>query len=168
MPGENHILLDTEGPGIIRHVWCTLPPGNVQHMRNLIVRIYWDNQEFPSVEVPIGDFFGVAHGRQRHIVTECVTMQSGKGFNCWIPMPFQSRARITIENDALTEVSLFFYQIDFTLDDEVNEDMGYFHAQFRRVNPNPMNEDYTVLDGVKGKGVYLGTILGVRDRKSVV
>src|SRR5690554_1964788 len=63
--GETAVLLDTEGPGMIRHIWCTIPPGNVQAMRNLILRMYWDGQEHPSVEVPLGDFFGVAHGRQR-------------------------------------------------------------------------------------------------------
>lgn len=160
--GETHVLLDTNGPGMIRHIWCTLPPGNIEHMRNVIIRIYWDNQDFPSVEVPIGDFFGVAHGRQRHLVSDLVSMQEGKGFNCWIPMPFKSRALITVENDSKSDVSLIFYQIDFTLGDRVEDDMGYFHAQFRRCNPCPIQEDFTVLDGVKGKGVYLGTILGVR------
>ncbi|WP_407271859.1 glycoside hydrolase family 172 protein [Radiobacillus sp. PE A8.2] len=161
-PGETHVLLDSKGPGMVRHIWCTLPPGNVQHMRNVIIRMYWDDQKQPSVEVPIGDFFGIAHGRQRNLVSDLIYMQEGKGFNCWIPMPFKKAARITIENDSDSDVPLFFYQIDFTLDDEIDEDTGYFHAQFRRANPCPIHEDFTVLDGVKGKGVYLGTVLGVR------
>ncbi|WP_100010009.1 glycoside hydrolase family 172 protein [Lentibacillus sediminis] len=160
--GETHVLLDTNGPGMVRHIWFTIQPGNIQHMRNIIIRMYWDGQDHPSVEVPLGDFFGIAHGRQRNLVTEYVSMQDGKGFNCWIPMPFKSRARITVENDSGSEVPLFFYQIDFTLGDQVTEDMGYFHAQFRRSNPCPLHEDFVILDGVKGKGVYLGTVLGVR------
>lgn len=160
--GQTHTLLDTEGPGMIRHIWCTLPPGSIDHMRNVIIRIYWDDQEQPSVEVPLGDFFGVSHGRQRNLITECVTMQDGKGFNCWIPMPFKQHARITVENDSYSDVGLFFYQIDFTLDDDVQADDGYLHAQFRRMNPNPMHEDYTIIDGIQGQGVYLGTNLGVR------
>src|SRR4051794_33701818 len=121
-----------------------------------------DEQAHPSVEVPLGDFFGIAHGRQRPMQAELVTMQVGKGFNCWIPMPFRSRARITIENDASSDVDMFFYQVDFTLDDPVDADTGIFHAQFRRANPCPMGEDFTILDGVEGRGIYLGTVLGVR------
>ncbi len=160
--GETHVLLDTPGPGIIRHIWCTIPPGNVLHMRNIILRMYWDDQKHPSVEVPLGDFFGVSHGRQRNLITEFVAMQDAKGFNCWIPMPFKKRALITVENDSGSDVSMFFYQIDFTLGDHIDEDTGYFHAQFRRSNPCPMHTDYTILDGVSGRGVYLGTVIGVR------
>ncbi|XID96035.1 glycoside hydrolase family 172 protein [Paenibacillaceae bacterium WGS1546] len=130
-------------------------------MRNVIIRIYWDGQQHPSVEVPLGDFFGVAHGRQRHLITECVGMQEGRGFNCWIPMPFKEEARITVENDSGSDIPLFFYQIDFTVGDEL-DNIGYFHAQFRRSNP-PLKEDYVILDGVQGRGVYLGTVIGIRN-----
>ncbi|SFI36225.1 Protein of unknown function [Paenibacillus sp. UNC496MF] len=160
--GAVQTLLDAEGPGIVRHIWCTVPPGNPAVMRNLIIRMYWDGQETPSVEVPLGDFFGVAHGRQRCLVTDYVTMQSGKGFNCWIPMPFRKRARITVENDAGFDVDMLFYQVDFTRGDRLDEDAGYFHAQFRRQNPCPLYEDFVILDGIEGPGVYLGTVIGVR------
>lgn len=161
--GETKVLLRQKGPGLIRHIWCTVPPGNPSHMRNLILRMYWDGQTCPSVEVPLGDFFGVPFGRQKEMVTEYVSMQAAKGFNCWIPMPFKSEALITVENDSDSDVRMFFYQIDFTLGDELDENTGYFHAQFRRSNPCPLHEDYTIVDGIKGKGVYLGTVLGVRD-----
>lgn len=160
--GTTHVLLDTEGPGMIRHIWCTIPPGQADHLRNVILRIYWDDQDHPSVETPLGDFFGIAHGRQRPLVTDFVSMQSGKGLNCWIPMPFRKRARITVENDSSSDVGMFFYQIDFTLGDELDDNTGYFHAQFRRSNPCPILKDYVILDGVQGRGVYLGTVLGVR------
>lgn len=160
--GTTYTLLDTKGPGMVRHFWCTLPPGNIDHMRNTIIRMYWDGQEQPSVEVPLGDFFGIAHGRQRNMISDSVGMQEGKGLNCWIPMPFKESALITIENDSDSDVDLYFYQIDFTLGDDINEDTGYFHAQFRRSNPCPMGEDFVIVDGIKGRGVYLGTILGVR------
>ena len=160
--GETQVLLDSQGPGMVRHIWCTIPPGDIEFMRNVIIRIYWDDQDHPSVEVPLGDFFGIAHGRQSNLITEYVSMQDGKGFNCWIPMPFKTRARITVENDSTKDIPMFFYQIDFTLNDTLDDDTGYFHAQFRRSNPCPIHEDYIVLDGVEGKGVYLGTIIGVR------
>lgn len=160
--GQTYTLLDAEGPGMVRHIWCTIPPGNVDHLRNLILRMYWDGQATPSVEVPLGDFFGVSHGRQQSMLGELVAMQVGKGFNCWIPMPFRSHARITVENDSCSDVEMFFYQVDFTLGDTVDTSVGYFHAQFRRQNPCPMGEDFSILDGVEGRGVYLGTVLGVR------
>jgi hypothetical protein len=160
--GETYTLLDVDGPGIIRHIWMTVPYGVASNMRNLILRMYWDNQDIPSVEVPLGDFFGVAHGRQRHMLSALVAMQSGKGLNCWIPMPFKKHARITIQNDSDHDVSMFFYQIDFTKGDELDDDTGYLHAQFRRMNPCPLYEDYTILDNVNGKGVYLGTVIGIR------
>ena len=87
-------------PGCVRHIWCILPPGNVDHLRNLILRIYWDGQPYPSVEVPLGDFFGIAHGRQQPMLAELIAMQVGKGFNCWIPMPFRSHVRITVAPDS--------------------------------------------------------------------
>ncbi|WP_308635487.1 glycoside hydrolase family 172 protein [Paenibacillus silvisoli] len=160
--GAVHTLLDVDGTGIVRHMWVTIPPGHVSHMRNLIVRMYWDHSEQPSVEVPLGDFFGVAHGRQRNMVTDYVSMQDERGFNCWIPMPFRAHARITVENDAGVDVEMLFYQVDFTLGDKLDEDAGYFHAQFRRQNLCPLFEDYVILDGVEGTGVYLGTVIGVR------
>ena len=160
--GETHTLLDVEGSGMIRHIWCTIPPGHPLNLRNLILRMYWDGQDTPSVEVPLGDFFGTAHGRQRPFVSAMLSVADGKGFNCWIPMPFARHARITIENDSGGDVPMFFYQIDFTQGDAWDEETGFFHAQFRRQNPCPLQEDYTMLDGIEGKGVYLGTVLGVR------
>jgi hypothetical protein len=153
---------------LMGQVWCDISGAHFhpaifnKHMRNMIIRIYWDGQDHPSVEVPLGDFFGIAHGRQRNMNTEFVGMQSGKGFNCWIPMPFKTRAIITVENDSETNVPMFFYQVDFTLGDQLDEDTGYFHAQFRRSNPCPIHEDYILLDGVRGRGAYVGAVLGVR------
>lgn len=165
MPGETRTLLHTEGPGMIRRIWVTLPPQNRDHMRNIILRMYWDDQIMPSVEVPLGDFFGIAHGRQRHMVTELVGMQDGKGLNCLAQMPFMKSARITVENDSTSEVSMLFYQINFTIGDVFPppEKLGYFHAQFRRLNPCPLKQDYVILDGIEGSGCYIGTVLGIRE-----
>lgn len=165
MPGQRYTLLDAKGPGMVRRIWMTLPPGNRNHMRNLIIRMCWDNQEFPSVEVPLGDFFGIAHGRQRHMVSKLVGMQDGKGMNCLIQMPFRERAVVTIENNSESEVTMLFYQIDFTIGDTLpnKDELGYFHAQFRRANPCNLKEDYVILDDVEGEGCYIGTVLGIRE-----
>lgn len=159
--GSTHTLMESEGPGMIRHIWITVP-ASPQSMRNLILRIYWDGSEHPSVEAPLGDFFGIAHGRQKPLLTRFLTMQEGRGLNCWIPMPFRKHAKVTVENDSGEDVAMLFYMVDFTVGDKLDDDTGYLHARFRRANPCPQGEDYTILDGVKGRGAYLGTILGVR------
>lgn len=159
--GETATLLDVRGRGVIRHIWCTIPADS-DHLRNVIVRMYWDDSPHPSVEVPIGDFFGVAHGMTAPMESECVSMQEGRGFNSWIPMPFRESARITVENDAGSDVPLLFYQVDFTLGDDLAR-AGYFHARFARTNPCPLGQDYVILDDVQGPGVYLGTVLGIRN-----
>ncbi len=161
-PHTTLTLLDQQGPGMIRHIWMTFPPDMLALPRALILRIYWDGSAHPGVEVPVGDFFGIAHARKRPMVSELFSFQGGRGLNCWAPMPFAGRARVTLENRGEETVPMLFYQIDYTLGDEITPDTGYFHAQFRRQNPCPIHEDYVILDGVKGRGVFLGAVIGVR------
>jgi len=161
-PGQVVTLLDVDGPGCVRHIWLTFPPYHPDLYRGLVIRMYWDSQENPSVEAPVGDFFGIAHARYRNVSTVLTSFQVSNGLNSWIPMPFRSHARITVENDSDRTFSVLFYQVDFTLGDKLPDEIGYFHAQFRRSNCHPFHEDYVILDGVEGKGRYLGTVLGVR------
>jgi len=151
--GETAILADIEGPGAIQQMWVT--PSIA--WRDVILRIYWDDQEQPSVECPIGDFFGCGWGKPAQISSLAVCVNPGLAFNCYWEMPFRKRCRITIQNLAPTPL-LFFYQINYTLT-EVPHDAAYFHAQFRRVNPIPYKEVVTVLDGVRGRGHYVGTTM---------
>jgi len=162
-PGQVVTLLDAKGSGTVRHIWLTFPPYHPDLYRGLVIRMYWDGQENPSVEAPVGDFFGVAHMRYRAHSTSVTSIQPSNGLNFWVPMPFKRSARITVENDSDRTFSVLFYQVDYTLGDEHPENIGYFHAQFRRSNCCPFHEDYVILDGVKGKGRYLGTVLGVRN-----
>jgi hypothetical protein len=141
------------GPGAIQHIWMT-PSGN---WRFTIMRIYWDGENEPSVEVPVGDFFGNGWGTFAPISSLPVAVNPGSAFNCYWEMPFRKSCRITIENIAESEMTLF-YQVDYTLTD-IPSVIGYFHAQFRRVNPLPFKSVYTILDGVKGWGHYVGTYL---------
>lgn len=159
--GKTYTLLDAQGSGMVRHIWCTFPPGDPKILRNLILRMYWDGQAQPSVEVPLGDFFGLPHGAARDLQSEYLQVHGGTAYNCWIPMPFRTGARITVENDSGMDVQHLFYQVDYTLGDEIPDSACYFHAQFRRQNPCPMHEDYEILR-TSGRGVYLGTVLGVR------
>lgn len=151
--GETFILADIEGPGAIQHIWMT-PTGK---WRDSIFRIYWDDSEAPSVECPVGDFFACGWNEYAQISSLSVCVNPGSAFNCYWEMPFRKRCRMTMTNRS-TEDMILYYQIDYTLTD-VPEDAAYFHAQFRRVNPLPYKEVYTILDGVKGKGQYVGTYM---------
>ena len=163
--GSTYTFAEIEGPGVIRHIWITVQPGSPEKMRNLILRFYWDDQETPSVEAPLTDFFGVSHGRRVPFESEFVTMPEAKGFNCYFPMPFRKNARLVIHNEGDEDITpAFFYQVDYTLGDTVTKDTPCFHAQFRRTLHTTMYEDYVILDGVKGKGRYLGANIGIIDR----
>ncbi len=125
--------------------------------RHTILRIYWDDQEQPSVECPVGDFFACGWESFAQVSSLAVCVNPGRAFNCYWEMPFRKRARFTIENLSDEQISVY-YQINYTLT-EVAEDAAYFHAQFRRTNPLPYKEVYRILDGVEGQGHYVGTYM---------
>lgn len=160
--GTTEILLSTKGPGIIRHIWCTVKPSNSLDIRNIIIRMYWENNTIPSVEVPLSDFFGNPHGAKALITSKLISVQPLLGYNCYIPMPFKKKALITISNESDTDLDWFFYQIDFTLGDKVSKNDGRFHASFNRENPSVLGKDFTILETKGAKGVFLGCNLGVR------
>jgi hypothetical protein len=150
---QTFTLCDISGPGGIQHIWMT-PTGK---WRMSILRIYWDGQTQPSVECPIGDFFACGWGKFAQVSSMAVCVNPGSAFNCYWPMPFRKRCRMTIENID-DESMILYYQIDYALGD-VPDDAAYFHAQFRRSNPLPYKQVYTLLDGVKGRGQYVGTYM---------
>ena len=152
-PGETLVLADIEGSGAVQHIWLT-PSG---HWRFSVLRIYWDGQEQPSVECPVGDFFACGWSRYAPVSSLAVCVNPGSAFNCYWEMPFRRRCRITLENIA-ADPTRVYWQVDYALT-QVPEDAAYFHAQFRRVNPLPYKEVVTILDGVKGRGHYVGTYL---------
>lgn len=152
-PGETREIADINGSGAIQQIWMT-PTG---HWRHSILRIYWDDQEQPSVECPVGDFFACGWGQYAQVSSLAVCVNPGSAFNCYWEMPFRKRCRITMTNIAAKEMTLY-YQINYTLTD-VPADTAYFHAQFRRVNPLPYKQVYTILEGVKGQGQYVGTYM---------
>ncbi|MER3376220.1 MAG: DUF2961 domain-containing protein [Allomuricauda sp.] len=151
-PGETFTLADIDDEGAIQHIWMT-PTGN---WRFSILRFYWDGEKEPSVEVPVGDFFGMGWGEYTPLNSLPITVNPGSAFNTYWPMPFRKKCRITMENIGTEEMYLY-YQIDYTLTD-VPDDAAYFHAQFRRSNPTE-GALYTLIDGVKGKGHYVGTYM---------
>lgn len=151
--GTVFTLAEIDGPGAVQHIWMTIT-GN---WRFSILRIYWDGEKDPSVEVPVGDFFGNGWGKFTPISSLPIAVNPGSAFNCYWEMPFRKSCKMTMENIDENDITLY-YQVDYTLTD-VPEDAGYFHAQFRRVNPLPYKSVYTILDGIKGWGHYVGTYL---------
>jgi hypothetical protein len=151
--GQTFTLADIEGSGAIQQIWMT-PTGQ---WRNSILRIYWDDQEQPSVECPVGDFFACGWGQYAQISSLAVCVNPGSAFNCYWEMPFRKRCRITMENRG-ADAMVLYYQINYALT-EVSKECAYFHAQFRRTNPLPYKEVYTILDGVLGQGQYVGTYM---------
>ncbi len=146
-------IAEIDSAGSIQHIWMT-PTGN---WRYSIIRFYWDGETTPSVEVPVGDFFGMGWGRYAHLNSLAVTVNPGSAFNCYWPMPFRKKCKITMENIDDRDMVLY-YQVDYVLTD-VPADAAYFHAQFRRVNPLPYKQDAVLVDGIKGKGHYVGTYI---------
>ncbi len=151
--GTTFTLAEMDGPGSVQHIWMT-PTGN---WRYSIIRIYWDDEKYPSVEVPVGDFFCMGWGKYAPLQSLAVAVNPGSAFNSYWPMPFRKKCRITMEN--LDEKDMYlYYQVDYLLT-QVPDDAAYFHAQFRRVNPLPYKQDYTLVDSIEGKGQYVGTYL---------
>jgi hypothetical protein len=151
--GERRVLAQIDGSGAIQHIWMT-PTGR---WRNSILRIYWDGAEQPAVECPVGDFFACGWGKYAQVSSLAVCVNPGSGLNCYWEMPFRKGCTITMTNIGEEEMTLY-YQIDYTLT-ETPKDAAYFHAQFRRANPLPYKEDYTILDGVRGQGHYVGSYM---------
>jgi len=152
-PGQVFTLADIKGGGAIQHIWMT-PTGN---WRFSILRMYWDGETTPSVEVPVGDFFASGWGRYAQISSLPVAVNPGSAFNSYWTMPFRTSARITMENIAPEPMTLY-YQITYALTG-VEDDAAYFHAQFRRTNPLPYKQVYTLVDGISGEGQYVGTVM---------
>ena len=152
--GGSFTLAEIEGPGVITHIWFTCFP---KLWRDLIFRIYWDGEEEPSVEVPVGDFFCNGWCELGTLYSMPVAVAPAGGFNSYWPMPFYKKAKIVMEN-RFYEDALLYYQIDYSLDSQP-DDRACFHAQFRRSNPVKYKEVHTILDDVRGCGHYVGTYL---------
>jgi hypothetical protein len=152
-PKSTFVMADVKGEGAIQQIWLT-PAGT---WRFAIIRFYWDGETEPSVECPVGDFFACGWGRYAQVSSLAVCVNPGSAFNCYWQMPFRKGFKITLENIA-EETFTLYYQINYTLTD-VPDDAAYFHAQFRRVNPLPYKSVYTIVDGIKGWGHYVGTYM---------
>jgi hypothetical protein len=155
--GERFEMVNIKESGCIKHIWMTT---SVEQWRNLILRMYWDDEQSPSVIVPLGDFFCNGWCEHSLVNSTSIVVNPAGGFNSYFPMPFKKAARIEIDNISNQDIVLY-YQVDYILT-EVSSDMAYFHAQWRRSNPVQKGDIHTVLDGVHGKGHYVGTYMAIQ------
>lgn len=164
-PGATLTVADIQGAGVIRHIWFTIAADDPQYGRSLTLRMYWDGQEEPAVESPIGDFFAVGHGELKTVHSLPVAVSSqGRAMNCYWPMPFSQGARITLTNDSKKyNVGCAFWYVDYEEVDGLPPNAANFHAQYRQEYPAKMGQDYVILDA-EGRGHYVGTMLAVRSR----
>lgn len=161
-PGETRVLAEAEGPGIIRHIWITTEKREKpQTLKGYRLDFYWDGASKPAVSVPLGDFFCFNSGKLSPIENEFFSNPEGRSFNCYIPMPFRTGMKMTVTNETenIEEVQ-FFYQVDYTLGDDVSDAM-YFHAFYNRERATKEKCDYEFLPKIEGRGRYLGASFGV-------
>jgi Protein of unknown function (DUF2961) len=134
--GSSIELLNDRGPGIITHIWFTIASPETYHLKKLVLRMYWDDEPTPSVETPVGDFFGLGLGEYFRFESIPLAVASDKALNCFFPMPFRKHARITVTNQGSQDVDAFYFNIDYqSLNKELPADTLYFHAQYRQAAP---------------------------------
>jgi hypothetical protein len=148
-------LAEIKGPGNITHIWITV---DTKAYRTCILRFFWDGENFPSVEVPLGDFFANGDGLRYNVNSLPIVVNPAGGFNCYFPMPFKKNCRVEIENEGFEDIPGFFYQISYTLG-EIPENIGYFHSQWRRSITNEKNPEHIIVDNINGCGHYVGTFI---------
>jgi hypothetical protein len=162
-PGKTVVLAELKGPAAIHHIWVTIA-GEAFYGRKIVLRVYWDGEDVPSVETPIGDFFGVGHGLNRNLSSLPIACSSeGRARNCYWYMPFRWSCRVTVTNEGTKSVDAFYYYIDYRELDGLRPDAPYFHAQYRQDFPCTGDKNYVILDAA-GAGHYVGCNLSVLQR----
>jgi len=165
-PGATLVLADMKGPGMIMHFWNTIAHSAPFYSRLLTLRMYWDGEQHPSVECPIGDFFGIGHGLDKSFVSLPIKVSSdGRGRNCYWPMPFRKSARITVTNESDRRCDAFYYYLDWQKHESLPADTAYFHAMYRQEYPCVMGRNYLLAD-LEGRGHYVGTVQSVQNMSS--
>jgi hypothetical protein len=164
-PSESKVLLNINGSGRIQRMWFTLRDRSPEIMRSVRLRIYWDGDPKPAVDVPFGDFFGYGLSKVVKMETALFTSPEGRSFNCLIPMPFNKSAKVVITNEGQRYIAEVFYDIDFMLTEKPDTDALYFHAFWTRQKTSQLGSDFVFLPQVEGKGRFLGVNIGVNADK---
>lgn len=165
-PGSVTTLADIHGCGVIRHIWITVDSKTTEAdcfvLRDLVLRMTWDDQKDPAVEVPLGDFFCCGFAQECSVNSLPVVVAPSRGLNSYFSMPFCSHAKIELLSQHRNPIPAFFYQIDYCLYEELPGPVSYFHARWNRERITEKGRDYVILDGVKGSGMYVGTYLALQ------
>lgn len=159
--GEEISLLDIEGSGVVNRIWMTFSDRSPEMLRSLVIEMYWDNAQKPAVAVPLGDFFGIGLGKRVPFESALFTDPEGRSFNCYIPMPFKTAARIIIRNESDKNLGALFYDVNFNRK-KFEDGIGYFHVFWSRDQNTDLGKDFEILPKIKGKGRFLGTNIGVK------
>ncbi|MDF7639794.1 DUF2961 domain-containing protein [Lactobacillus sp. ESL0791] len=163
-PKETITLAEINGPGIIKHFWMTTPEKTTAGsfiLRDLILRIYWDDEQNPSVECPLGDFFCNGFGTRCLVNSLPIVVNPTSGMNCYFQMPFKKKAKITLTSEHPKPINHVFYTFDYALVNNLPENTIYFHAKWNREKIVKKGIDYTLIDNIKGQGYYVGTYLAL-------
>lgn len=181
-PGQTETVLDVDGPGVLSHIWFTINDQESYHLKRIVLRMYWDNESTPSVEAPIGDFFGLGLGLYKSWQSEMLSVGNIEALNCFFPMPYQKHARITVTNEGTRAINSLYYNLDYrTYPSPLPASTLYFHAQYRQSQPsrgytNQWKSNYereinhkSNLDGkdnyvwldAKGHGQFVGVTMSV-------
>ncbi len=161
MPGETFVMADLRGPGVVDHIWITVADNEYAWPRLVRLRVYYDGKKTPSVDVPLGDFFGVGHGYERDLDSLPIRDSSfGRARNSYWPMPFRRSCNITVTDEGNRPVTMFYYHVDWQKHPSLPEDVTYFHGYYRQERPAVSGKNYEFLS-IKGTGHYVGTVLNV-------
>jgi hypothetical protein len=161
MPGETLVMANLDGPGMITHIWVTVADSEYAWPRLLRLRVYYDGEKTPSVDAPLGDFFGVGHGYERNLDSAMVRDSSfGRARNSYWPMPYRKSCRVTVTNEGNRYVYSYYYHVDYRTYDSLPADIGYFHAYYRQERPAAPGRNYAFL-AIRGQGQYVGTVLNI-------
>ena len=169
-PGATQELFNSSGPGVITHIWFTIAAQSRMHLKELVLRAYWEGNAKPSVEAPIGDFFGLNLGEYQIYQSAYLACSPGRSLNCYFSMPFHKAARLTVTNEGKQDVGAFYSNIDYMLVPALPDDVLYFHAQYRQQSPcvaqtgtklNPDGKLNHVYVETRGRGHLMGVTLGV-------
>jgi hypothetical protein len=161
MPGETFVMADLTGPGVVSHIWLTAADNEFAWQRLVRLRVYYDGRKTPSIDVPLGDFFGVGHGYDRNLDSMMVRDSSfGRARNSYWPMPFRRSCRITVTDEGRRPVTMFYYHVDWQRHPSLPADAAYLHAYYRQERPAARGRNYEFVN-IKGTGHYVGTVLNV-------
>lgn len=159
-PGQTLTLGEIQGNGRITHMWFTIWADSTDYLRELVFRVYWDGEQTPAIEAPLGDFFALGFGKMVEFNSAPVATGASRSMNCYWPMPFTKGARFTVTNEGSKPIQSCYYNIDYRLDNKAAEKPLYFHTQYRQAYPAPVGKDYTIAE-VNGRGHFVGTFLSV-------